>query len=72
MRINVRVMNCWRARASWLTGAVVLLLSAVEPASAQIPCRYDVTFIPDVDCGLFSGPMGPIAINSSGVVLGSV
>ena len=38
-------------------------------AHGQSPCSYTVQIMPEMDCGSFQGPIPPVAINNSGVVI---
>src|SRR5262245_37570124 len=54
---------------------VVLCLAggsiASDPAIAQIPCRYDVQIIPDLNCGVWHSPVTAVAISNTGIVIAS-
>ena len=51
--------------------AALAALAQTKSAVAQIPCRYDVEIIPNVNCGIIGqGPMILSAINNHGEVIG--
>lgn len=52
-------------------GVCALPMAALPaPASAQIPCRYEVTVLPSIDCGFWNGPPPVTGLNNLGHVVG--
>src|SRR5262245_25349201 len=49
---------------------VIAIAFAGDSASGQIPCRYDITLIPDVHCGFINGPFPVRAMSNTGIVVG--
>ena len=49
----------------------VVAINLTMSSNAQVPCRYEVTFWPNTDCGFGPYPGDAVALNAHGHLLGS-